>query len=342
MTRLGLDKAECGQERTLRKNFDSSPSIEMNQHDTGQLSPLNRYQGALLGLAAGDAVGTAVEFSPRGSFEPVTDMIGGGPFHLKPGEWTDDTSMALCLAASLIHVEGFDPRDQMNRYCNWRNVGYLSSTGECFDIGITVSTALNSYLASGEPFAGTPDPHTAGNGALMRLAPIPMFYCADERETWRYAGESTRTTHGSQEAIECSRLFALQLRAALSGASKVDILDVKPFEPLSAKVRAIAAGEYRAKPRDLIRGTGYCVDSLEAALWCFVQTSSFKDAILLATNLGDDADTTAAICGQLAGAFYGVQGIPQTWRDKLTMVSDMTEMADKLLKLSETRGVDAQ
>ena len=313
----------------------------MTQYETGKLSPLDRYQGALLGLAAGDAVGTAVEFSPRGSFEPVTDMIGGGPFHLKPGEWTDDTSMALCLAASLIHVEGFDPRDQMNRYCNWRNVGYLSSTGECFDIGITVSTALNGYLESGEPFAGTPDPRTAGNGALMRLAPIPMFYCANERETWRYAGESTRTTHGSQEAIECSRLFALQLRAALSGASKADILAVKPFEPLSAKVRAIAAGEYRAKPRELVRGTGYCVDSLEAALWCFVQTSSFKDAILLATNLGDDADTTAAICGQVAGAFYGVQGIPPGWRDKLTMVSDITEMAGKLLKLSETRRVNA-
>ena len=298
---------------------------------------LERYQGALLGLAAGDAVGTTVEFSPRGTFEPVTDMVGGGPFNLRAGEWTDDTSMALCLAASLIHVKGFDPRDQMNRYCNWRNVGYLSSTGECFDIGVTVSAALSSYLQTGDPFAGNPDPRAAGNGALMRLAPIPMLYCTDEREAWRYAGESTRTTHGAQEAIECSRLFALQLRLALVGASKESVLSAQPLEPLSAKVGALAEGKYRHKSRDAVRGTGYCVESLEAALWCFAQSSSFKEAVLLAANLGDDADTTAAICGQLSGAFYGGQGIPQEWRDKLVMFAEMNEMAHQLLALSERR-----
>jgi ADP-ribosyl-[dinitrogen reductase] hydrolase len=291
----------------------------------------------LLGLAAGDAVGTTVEFSPRGTFTPMTDMVGGGPFHLAPGEWTDDTSMALCLAASLLHVDGFEPRDQMNRYCNWRNVGYLSSTGDCFDIGATVSAALDRYLAHGDPFAGAPDPRSAGNGALMRLAPVPMLYRANERETWHYAGESTRTTHGAEEAIACSRLFALQLRAALNGASKEALLGTAPLEPLSAQVQALAAGAYRQKSREAVRGSGYCVESLEAALWSFAQTSSFEDAILLAANLGDDADTTAAICGQLAGAFYGVQDIPLAWREKLAMRAEITEMADQLLALSEMR-----
>lgn len=222
----------------------------------------------------------------------MTDMVGGGPFHLKPGEWTDDTSMALCLAASLVHVNGFDARDQMNRYCNWRNVGYLSSTGECFDIGVTVSTALSSYLESGDPFAGNPDPRTAGNGALMRLAPVPMFYFADEQETWRYAGESARTTHGAQEAIECSQLFALQLRAALAGASKESVLSTQPLEPLSAKVRALVEGEYRQKSRDSIRGTGYCVESLQpwrrrrhhcrdlrAACWGFLRGAGYSTRV---------------------------------------------------------------
>jgi ADP-ribosyl-[dinitrogen reductase] hydrolase len=304
---------------------------------TVAVTRLERYQGALLGLAAGDAVGTTVEFSARGTFEPVTDMVGGGPFDLEPGEWTDDTSMALCLAASLIHVDGFDARDQMNRYCNWRNVGYLSSTGACFDIGSTVSVALNKYLQQGDPFAGNPDPRSAGNGALMRLAPVPMLYRANERETWRYAGESTRTTHGAQEAIACSRLFALQLRLALSGANKASVLAAEPLEPLGPKVQALAAGEYQDKMRDSIRGSGYCVEALEAALWCFVQTSSFKDAVLLAANLGDDADTTAAICGQLAGAFYGVQGIPLEWREKLVMRTEITEMAGRLMSLSQLR-----
>ena len=293
-----------------------------------------RYQGCLLGLACGDAVGTSVEFSPRGSFAPVTGMHGGGPFDLEPGEWTDDTSMALCLAASLIYRRGFNAVDQMNRYCNWRNVGYMSSNGRCFDIGITVSNALTRYLESGEPFAGDPDPRTAGNGALMRLAPVPMFFRSSAEATWQQAGESTRTTHGALEAIECSRLFALQLRAALLGQEKDLILATTPLEPLSAKVSALARGEYVAKSPEHIKGSGYCIESLEAALWCFAHTNSFEEAVLTAANLGDDADTTAAICGQLAGAFYGIQGIPMNWLEQLAMRDEIREMAQQLFELT--------
>jgi ADP-ribosyl-[dinitrogen reductase] hydrolase len=294
-----------------------------------------RYRGGLLGLACGDAVGTTLEFRTRGTFEPVTDMRGGGPFGLIPGEWTDDTSMALCLAASLIHCQGFDAIDQMNRYCNWRNVGYMSSTGSCFDIGLTVSGALTRFLASGDPFAGDPDPRTAGNGALMRLAPVPMFYAASAEATWQQAGESTRTTHGAQEAIECSQLFSLQLRAALQGEAKAAILATAPLAPLSEKVAALARGDYASKPIERIKGSGYCVESLEAALWCFAHTDSFEQAVLAATNLGDDADTTAAICGQIAGAFYGVDGIPAGWLHKLVMREEITQMADDLLTLAQ-------
>lgn len=293
-----------------------------------------RYRGCLLGLACGDAVGTTVEFRARGSFAPVTDMVGGGPFGLAAGEWTDDTSMALCLAASLVHCKGFDAVDQMNRYCNWRSVGYMSSTGSCFDIGLTVSGALGRYLATGDAFAGDPDPRTAGNGALMRLAPVPMLWAASAEATWHQAGESTRTTHGAQEAIDCSRLFALQLRAALGGASKAEVLATQPLEPLCDKVAALARGAYADKPAARIKGSGYCVESLEAALWCFAHTASFEDAVLAATNLGDDADTTAAICGQLAGAFYGEAAIPAHWRDKLVMREEIAQMADQLLALA--------
>ncbi|WP_432731075.1 ADP-ribosylglycohydrolase family protein [Variovorax sp. W6] len=298
------------------------------------MSAIERYQGCLLGLACGDAVGTTVEFRSRGSFAPVTGMHGGGPFGLIAGEWTDDTSMALCLAASLIHCKGFDAVDQMNRYCNWRSVGYMSSTGNCFDIGLTVSGALTRYLASGDPFAGDPDPRTAGNGALMRLAPVPMFYAANDEATWKQAGESTRTTHGAQEAIECSQLFALQLRSALRGDKKAAILSTEPLAPLSTKVAALASGGYASKPVEQIKGSGYCVESLEAALWCFANTGSFEEAVLAATNLGNDADTTAAICGQLAGAFYGVGDIPRDWLGKLVMRDDIERMAGKLLALS--------
>jgi len=302
---------------------------------------IERYRGCLLGLACGDAVGTSVEFSPRGSFTPLTGMTGGGPFSLAPGEWTDDTSMALCLATSLVYCRGFDAADQMNRYCNWRSVGYLSSNGHCFDIGLTVAKALDRYLATSDPFAGDPDPHSAGNGALMRLAPIPMYFRASAADTFVHAGESTRTTHGAREAIDCSRLFGLQLREALLGGGKDAILAVPMPEPLSPKVEAIAAGRFLARPREEIKGSGYCVESLEAALWCFYNTDSFEAAILEAANLGDDADTTAAICGQLAGAYYGVDAIPPQWLAVLAMRDDIDALALSLHACQSPAGLAA-
>lgn len=290
-----------------------------------------RFRGALLGLACGDAVGTSVEFQRRGSFAPLTDMIGGGPFSLQPGQWTDDTSMALCLATSLLDSGGFVPADQMRRYCRWMEEAYLSSTGECFDIGMTVSDALQRFLDDGEPFAGSTDPRTAGNGCLMRLAPVPMYYFADRASAIAYAGESARTTHGALECIEASRLFGAMLWLALSGATKEAILCGHGMADLqSERLASIAHGAYRGQDAGAIRGNGYVVDSLEAALWCFARTATFEEAILCAANLGDDADTTAAICGQLAGAFYGQAAIPLHWQDRLAWAGRICALADCL------------
>lgn len=144
-----------------------------------------RFRGCLLGLAVGDALGTTLEFCAPGSFTPIDDMRGGGPFALRAGQWTDDTSMALCLAHSLLHRQGFDAADQMNRYCNWYQHGYLSSTGHCFDIGNTVRQALERYLDGGPAFSGSADPRAAGNGSLMRLAPVAMYYAHRPRRACR-------------------------------------------------------------------------------------------------------------------------------------------------------------
>lgn len=290
-----------------------------------------RFRGCLLGLAVGDAVGTTVEFRQRGTFPPVQDMVGGGPFNLQPGQWTDDTSMALCLATSLLQMGGFDAGDQMNRYCQWREDGYLSSTGKCFDIGNTVSQALYQYQVSGNPFSGATHARSAGNGCLMRLAPVPMFYFPDRDRTLHFSGESSRTTHGAAECVDASRLFGDMLWRALAGSSKSDILLGSDPEMVSSPaIQSIAKGEYHHKPIDAIRGTGYVVESLEAALWCFWTTETYAQAILVATNLGDDADTTAAICGQVAGAYYGESAIPSHWLDALTMRREITELADQL------------
>ncbi|MEP0899719.1 ADP-ribosylglycohydrolase family protein [Nodosilinea sp. FACHB-13] len=296
-----------------------------------QLNSLERFRGCLLGLAVGDAVGTTVEFQHRGSFPPVTKMVGGGPFNLKPGQWTDDTSMALCLATSLIEVGAFDATDQMNRYCDWHENGYFSSTGDCFDIGNTVRQALSQYKTSGNPFSGSTHPKTAGNGCLMRLAPVPMFYFPDRDRAIQFSGESSRTTHGAPECIDASRLFGNMLFRALSGASKTEILFDNDLETIeSPSIQTIAVGEYQSKRVDDIRGTGYVVDSLEAALWCFWTTESYEQAVLAAANLGDDADTTAAICGQVAGAYYGELGIPMSWLEQLTMGDQIAELAERL------------
>jgi ADP-ribosyl-[dinitrogen reductase] hydrolase len=291
----------------------------------------DRRRGCLLGLAVGDAVGTTVEFKSRSSFEPLTDLVGGGPFGLEAGQWTDDTSMALCLAASLAERGGFDARDQMERYCRWRDEGYLSSTGTCFDIGRTIADSLRVYRHTGDPFAGSLDPLTAGNGSIMRLAPVPLFYHPDADEAERRAAESSRTTHGAPECVDACRLLARILCRALDGQTKPEIVlgDAESFtgEP---KLTAIARGDYRDKPESAIRGTGYVVASLKAALWCFVRTESFAEAVLAAANLGADADTTAAVCGQIAGAHYGEGGIPGRWLERLTMRREIADLADRL------------
>lgn len=294
-------------------------------------TPASRFRGCLLGLACGDAVGTAVEFRARGSFPPVTDMTGGGPFRLPPGAWTDDTSMALCLGTSLVELGRFDAADQMRRYCRWRDEGYLSSTGTCFDIGSTVRASLARFEETGNPYSGPSEPNTAGNGCLMRLAPVPMFFHPDAAEAERWAGESAKTTHGALECVESSRLLSAMLSAALSGASKDEVLfGHEPGRFLAPKVRAVAAGAYRKKGDGAISGSGYVVDCLEASAWCFWQSSSYRDAVLRAVNLGDDADTTGAVCGQLAGAFHGEEGIPPEWLARLVMASDIRSLADRL------------
>ena len=302
----------------------------------------DRFRGALLGLAIGDALGTTLEFKRPGSFESITDMVGGGPFGLQAGQWTDDTSMALCLAESLIARRGFDSVDQLTRYCRWNREGYLSSTGSCFDIGVTTRAALERFERTQEPFCGPTDPRTAGNGSLMRLAPVALFYAQRPREAIERAGESSRTTHGAREAVDACRYFAGLMVGALQGGSKEELLSPRycpvpglwTESPLAPKIAAVAAGSFTAKEPPAIRGTGYVVDCLEAALWAFHRSDTFKDGALLAVNLGDDADTTGAVYGQLAGAYYGEQGIPEPWRAKLAYRELIERSAEQLCSLA--------
>ena len=322
----------------------------------------DRFRGCLLGLAAGDALGTTLEFESPGSFEPIDDMVGGGPFRLQPGQWTDDTSLALCLATSLVECGGFDAADQMQRYVRWWREGYLSSTGSCFDIGNTTVGALSRFVEHGDFYAGSTDSNSAGNGSLMRLAPVPMCFAGRAVEAIAMAAESSKTTHQAREAVDACRYFAGLLVGALRGVNKQVLLSPGycPVEglwarhPLAEKIAHVADGSFKDRnPPDIegtlrrrrrwpgwrsfkdrhpahIKGTGYVVDALEAALWAFHRSDGFREGALLAVNLGDDADTTGAIYGQIAGAHYGADAIPATWRDKLTMAAEIMSLADHL------------
>lgn len=306
------------------------------------MSERGRYRGCLAGLAVGDAVGTAVEFCPPGTFEPVEDMVGGGPFNLNAGEWTDDTSMALCLADSLVECRGFDARDQMKRYLRWWDDGYLSSNGECFDIGNTVRAALSRFQRDGDPFAGSTSANAAGNGSLMRLAPVPLFYAPDPAVAIRMSAESSRTTHGAKTCIDACRYFGALIVGALQGATKEQLLSPRfvpsgapPMwdeEPLCEEVDEVVTGSFRRKEPPAIVGDGYVVRALEAALWAFHKAESYEEGCLLAVNLGCDADTTAAIFGQIAGAYFGIEGIPQRWRERVAHRSLIFKLADGLLR----------
>lgn len=302
---------------------------------------LERSQGALLGLAVGDALGTTLEFHPTGSFAPLTDMVGGGPFELAPGEWTDDTSMALCLAESLVETGGFDPLDQMRRYLRWYRQGHFSVKGYCFDIGGTTRAALERFERTGDPMAGALDPRSAGNGSIMRLAPVPVAFAHDPDAAVRLAGESSRTTHGTRTCVDACRYLGGLIVGALRGVSKQALLAPRftpapgswDEAPLVPEVDEVASGSFLRKRPPEIRGTGYVVESLEAALWAFATTDTFQDGALAAVNLGDDADSTGAVYGQVAGAYYGKDAIPRSWRDMLATGDVIDGFARSLARL---------
>ncbi|MGA2262004.1 MAG: ADP-ribosylglycohydrolase family protein [Acidobacteriota bacterium] len=302
-----------------------------------------RFRGCLLGLAVGDAVGAALEFMPPGSFVPITDMIGGGTHRLAPGQWADDASMALCLAESLLEKQGFDAVDQLERYVWWWKEGHLSSTGKCFDIGLTTREALELFVRTRKPFCGSTNPNKAGNGSLMRLVPVPMFFAGEPARAIEMAADSSRTTHGAPAAVDACRYFAALIVGALQGAGKQALVSDHycptdgywDAHPLMAEIDEIASGSFRRKEPPEIKGSGYAARSLEAALWAFLKSDNFRDGCLLAANLGDAADTTAAIYGQLAGAFYGESGIPKPWLGKLALREMIASMADDLFASSQ-------
>lgn len=296
-----------------------------------------RFIGCLLGLAAGDALGTTVEFQQRGSFPPLDDIVGGGPFRLPAGAWTDDTSMAICLAESLLARRATDPLDQMQRYLAWYRDGVNSSIGRCFDIGFTTRDALHRFERSGDPNSGPTGEYTAGNGSIMRLAPVVMAYVRHRDAAREHAAASSRTTHGAEMAMDGCRLMADLLHGLLQGVPKEQVLAPGYYDgpPLHPGMHGLTQGGWIEKREEQIKSSGFVLHSLEAALWAFATTDDFRSGCVRAVNLGDDADTVGAIYGQFAGACYGVEGIPAEWCERLYERERLEQLARSLYALSQ-------
>lgn len=300
----------------------------------------DRRRGALLGLAVGDALGAAVEFQPPGTFPEVADFRDGGPHGLDPGQWTDDTSMALALADS-IGQAGWDLDDQAIRYAEWWKTGRYSVNGVCFDIGTTTATALDRYLRHADPRrSASTSPRASGNGSIMRLAPVPIVYgrwYPDRLDALvERLAESSLPTHASPQCLSACAYMGTVLAALIQGEPRDAVLApdwpaLERLRDLHPEVGAVAAGGFRRRRPPDIRGSGYVVASLEAALWAFHDAPDFRTAVLRAVNLGDDADTTGAVAGQLAGAFWGESGIPPEWRHNLARRDLIDPILDRLL-----------
>ncbi|WGM30606.1 ADP-ribosylglycohydrolase family protein [Brevundimonas sp. NIBR11] len=305
-------------------------AVAERQPSTAADAIRERANGALLGLAVGDAVGTTLEFKARDSYPPLTDMVGGGPFGLKPGQWTDDTAMALALADSLNACGGLNEQDLLGRFSEWWATGAYSCTGHCFDIGATTQQALSRWRRTKGDHCGSTDAYSAGNGSLMRLAPVAIRYFGNRESLRDAAARQSKTTHAAAEAVDACVIYAETLADAIEGASRSEVLRGRSSNWAGA-IDRIATGSWRGKRRAEIRATGYVAHSLEASLWSVGRSAGFADAVLLAANLGQDADTTAAITGQLAGALGGAGGIPYSWLDKLAWRDRLEQAVDDLL-----------
>ncbi|MGB0371984.1 MAG: ADP-ribosylglycohydrolase family protein [Opitutales bacterium] len=301
---------------------------------------LERFYGSILGLAVGDCLGMPWEFQSRGSFPQVTSFAKGGAHNAQWGEWSDDTSMAMCLAETLIRHQGWNAADAADRFRQWYRAGYWSAREACFDIGNATRQAIEQFEKSHDPFSSCSDEASSGNGSIMRLAPIAMTFYKSAR-LFEIVAESSRLTHGSRTCLDACHLMASVFRGILQGRMKSEILSVSflqkngPELGYCEAIAPIVQCDFRRKAESDIQTTGYVAHTLEAALYCWAHTNTYRDAVLMAVNLGDDTDTTAAVTGQIVGAFTGLSGIPSNWHKEIVYRRQIISVTEGIYYLSQ-------
>lgn len=297
----------------------------------------------LLGVCVGDALGVPVEFTSRAERlkSPVTSMLGYGTWHQPRGTWSDDSSLTLCLAECLC--DGFSLDAIARSFSRWYTEGYWGAHGKVFDIGGTTRQAIINWQQGATPLkAGGTGENSNGNGSLMRILPMAYFYqTLTFQELIERVHQVSCITHGhlrSQMACGIYISIALELLAGiepkaayLQGLDKIQSLYSSGEYALEKPhFDRVFSGKIADIPIKEINSGGYVIDTLEASLWCFLNSSSYAQAVLQAVNLGGDTDTTAAVTGGLAGIYYGVEGIPSEWLDQIARKQDIIDLSSRL------------
>lgn len=299
----------------------------------------NFIKDALLGVATGDALGVPVEFRSRSSLlnEPVTGMREYGTHGQPAGTWSDDSSLTFCLAEMLCGP--YNLQNLANRFINWKEFGYWTPHGVVFDIGIATAEAI-IRLRKGSPptLAGGTTEGSNGNGSLMRILPL-LFYIKDMpiEERFKHVQEVSSLTHAHLRSVNACFIYLEFARNILMGQSKevayenvcytlTDFLQNSE----ASHFYDILCGQLPQFPIEKIHGTGYVLSTLEAAIWCLLNTGSYSEAVLQAVNLGNDTDTTAAVTGGLAGLLYGWETIPADWRNVLAKSAAIDQLITNL------------
>jgi len=303
----------------------------------------NKIIGGLLGLCIGDALGVPVEFKSRNALKvnPVTDMIGYGTHNQPPGTWSDDSSLAFCLAESLCNRPNI--QDIANRFVKWLYEGYWTPYGKVFDVGNTTHTAISRLKNGINPLeAGPNDEFSNGNGSLMRILPLAFYLEKSDREQqFEITHQASRLTHGHlRSQMACGIYIQVAINLLKGNTFKVayermkdsvsDYYSKQPYVAEFHNFRRIVESNISELPEEAIKSSGYVIDTLEASLWCLLNNNSYTDTVLTAVNLGGDTDTTGAVAGGLAGIYYGYEGLPQKWISKIIKVEDIIKLGERL------------
>jgi len=304
----------------------------------------------LMGVCVGDALGVPVEFSSRTERvkSPVKTMLGYGTFNQPPGTWSDDSSLTFCLAEALCNGFSPDALAQLNEaiassFCRWYSEAYWTAHGNVFDIGFTTGIAIRRLQKGVPPIqAGDSDESSNGNGPLMRI--LPLAYCykiLNLPELIELTHQVSCLTHAHlRSQIACGIYISIAVcllqgaepqSAYAQGIENVQkIYTQTPYSTEISHFQKVFSGNIAALPMDVIKSSGYVIDTLEASLWCFLNSTSYADAVLKAVNLGGDTDTTGAVTGGLAGIYYGLENIPQDWIDQIARKEDIIALARRL------------